>query len=78
MTHITDIMITSPILQPEDNGGAGEQLIGGDAGGGLSAGLGFDPNMDPELAMAIRLSMEEAKAAEEAANAPPSNEPIAA
>ena len=80
VTHITDIMITSPILQPEDNG-AGEQLIGGGAdggaGAGAAAGLGFDPNMDPELAMAIRLSMEEAKAAEDAANAPASNEPIA-
>jgi len=32
------------------------------------AGLGFDPNMDPELAMAIRLSMEEARQAEQAAN----------
>ena len=36
----------------------------GNAGGagGDMAGLGFDPNMDPELAMAIRLSMEEANA----------------
>lgn len=70
--HITDIMITSPILQPEDNGmgGGGEQPAGGDAGAGLG-GLGFDPNMDPELAMALRLSMEEAKAAEQAANPAP-------
>ena len=73
VTHITDIMITSPILQPEDNGAGGEQLIGGgaDAGAGAAAGLGFDPNMDPELAMALRLSMEEHKAAEDAANNPP-------
>lgn len=71
-------MITSPILQPEDNGG-GEQLIGGGgAEAGAAAGLGFDPNMDPELAMALRLSMEEHKAAEDAANAPASTEPIQA
>jgi len=64
-------MITSPILQPEDNGmgGGGDVPAGGDAGAG--GGLGFDPNMDPELAMALRLSMEEAKAAEQAANPAP-------
>lgn len=67
--HIMDIMISSPILQSEDAGGAGEQLIGGGGGAdGGAAGLGFDPNMDPELAMALRLSMEEHKAAEDAAN----------
>jgi 26S proteasome regulatory subunit N10 len=37
------------------------------------ANLGVDPNIDPDLAMAIRLSMEEARA-NEAANA----EPVAA
>jgi 26S proteasome regulatory subunit N10 len=60
-------MITSPILQP-DNAGAG--AAGGDAAannGDPLAAMGIDPNMDPELAMAIRLSMEEAKAAEEPA-----------
>lgn len=70
--HITDIMITSPILQPEDNGmgGGGAAAAGGDAGAAPD-GLGFDPNMDPELAMALRLSLEEAKAAEQAANPAP-------
>ena len=74
-SHITDVMITSPILQPEDqNMGAGGGAAGGNAGGDPLANLGFDPNMDPELAMAIRLSMEEAKAAEEAQNPlPPVN-----
>jgi 26S proteasome regulatory subunit N10 len=46
--HLSDVIISSPIL-------------GG--GGGFEAGeggeFGFDANMDPELAMAIRLSMEE-------------------
>lgn len=39
-----------------DGGGAGD--------GGEFAGLGVDPSMDPELAMALRLSMEEARAQE--------------
>ena len=66
VTAIMDVLITSPILQPDDMG------MGGGAGGEPGAvadssdpmaNLGFDPNMDPELAMAIRLSMEEANAA---------------
>lgn len=55
VTHITDVMITSPILQHDNAGGAG-----GDGAGDPLAAMGFDPNMDPELAMAIRLSMEDA------------------
>ena len=76
VTHITDVMITSPILQPEDAGmgGPGDVGMGGaGAGGDPMANLGFDPNMDPELAMALRLSMEEANAAE-AQNNPPAQE----
>ena len=65
-TSIVDVLITSPIVQAEDMGGAG---AGGDAGGGAGpddplGGLGFDPNMDPELAAAIRLSLQEANAAQ--------------
>ena len=41
----------------------------GGGGAGMGGGLGFDPSMDPELAEAIRLSMEEANAAQNA-NAP--------
>lgn len=68
VTHITDVLITSPILQSEDmmHGGDG----GAAAGGGELAALGIDPNMDPELAEAIRLSMQEANEAQ-AANAEP-------
>lgn len=69
VTHITDVLITSPILQSEEMmQGAGDG--GAAAGGGEFAGLGIDPNMDPELAMALRLSMEDARATEaQAANA---------
>ena len=62
---ITDVMISSPILMPEDNR-MGEADAGGGAGAGGAgpAGMGFDPNMDPELAEAIRLSMMDAEAAQ--------------
>ena len=62
ITSITDVMISSPILISEDmNAGA----VGGDAGGaGGAGGMGFDANMDPELAEAIRLSMMDAEAAQ--------------
>jgi 26S proteasome regulatory subunit N10 len=55
---ILDVMITSPILQHDDmamnaGGEPGAAVHGGDP----LANLGFDPNMDPELAEAIRLSM---------------------
>ncbi len=47
---VADVVMTSPILVAE-----GSEFTGG-AGGDE---FGFDANMDPELAMAIRLSMEE-------------------
>jgi 26S proteasome regulatory subunit N10 len=59
-----EVMIASPILQPEDMGGAAGDMGGGASGMGGGGGLGFDPSMDPELAEAIRLSMEEANAAQ--------------
>ena len=77
-SHITDVMITSPILQADNNMGGGN--AGGDAGGDNNdplAAMGIDPNMDPELAMAIRLSMEEAKAAEQANQPEPVAQPDA-
>ena len=57
-SSIVDVMISSPILQPDDMGG--DAAMGGGGGGGM----GFDAGMDPELAEAIRLSMEEANAAQ--------------
>jgi len=61
ITSITDVMISSPILMPEDNGMGG---AAGEAGGAGAPGGGFDANMDPELAEAIRLSMMDAEAAQ--------------
>ena len=69
-THITDVMITSPILQSNDNNMMGGGGGGGDAGGqGDNAdpliAMGIDPNLDPEMAAAIRMSLEEAKQQEQ-------------
>jgi 26S proteasome regulatory subunit N10 len=75
VTHITDVLITSPILQSEEMMQA--QADGGAAGGEF-AGLGIDPNADPELAMALRLSMEEARANEAAAGGEPAQNQEAA
>lgn len=58
--HMTDVILTSPICQIEDFGGSA--MAGGGAGG-MNDPLNIDPNMDPELAEAIRLSMAEINAA---------------
>lgn len=83
--NLTDALMSSPILIGEENWAS----MGGDAGGGGGGGMGFavDPNVDPELAMAIRLSMEEeerrqaavaAVAAASGAPAPAAQPPAAA
>lgn len=56
--HLTDALISSAVIQGEDGqGGAG---LGG--AGGFDP---FDPNDDPELALALRVSMEEQRARQE-------------
>lgn len=57
--NITDALVQSPIMQSED--GAPIPRIGG---GGFD--FGIDPNDDPELALALRVSMEEQRARQEA------------
>jgi 26S proteasome regulatory subunit N10 len=67
---LSDILLSSPIVQGEDGTGAAMGGGGGGAGGeggGEFAGLGVDPNMDPEFAWALRVSMEEERARQEAA-----------
>lgn len=72
----SDVLASSPIVHGGAGGGGGG--IGGDVGGGGGADAGFgafadfggvDPNMDPELAMALRISMEEERARQERAAA---------
>jgi 26S proteasome regulatory subunit N10 len=55
---LTDALVGSPVLQSED----GVPLAGG--GGGFD--FGIDPNDDPELALALRVSMEEQRTRQEA------------
>jgi 26S proteasome regulatory subunit N10 len=76
VAHITDVLIASPIInQDELGGGVGDvgaaSGVGGAGaavgGGGMPASQfaeygGVDPNLDPELAMALRISLEEERA----------------
>lgn len=55
-----DQLISSPILLGDSAGGSAEA-----AGGGEEFEFGFDPAMEPELALALRMSMEEEKARQE-------------
>lgn len=65
---LSDQLKQTPLLAREGagDGGAGGGF-GGDAGGGAAGGggggefdeFGFDPSTDPELALALRMSMEE-------------------
>jgi len=52
--HLTDALVSSPILQGEDG------AVAAPGGGGYE--FGVDPNDDPELALALRVSMEEQRA----------------
>ncbi|KAJ7499666.1 hypothetical protein FB451DRAFT_1549216 [Mycena latifolia] len=75
---LSDIIISSPILAgdrmasiPDDlvPGGAPDGAAASGSGGNAAFEFGVDPSLDPELAMALRMSMQEA-AAREAASAP--------
>ena len=62
---LSDSLFGSPIFQGEGaagyGGGADEEAAGGGAGG-TGFDFGIDPSLDPELAMALRVSMEEERA----------------
>jgi 26S proteasome regulatory subunit N10 len=88
--NIADTIITSPIVafdsgfdsnMPAEGGDAPAAPGGGASGGGQFAEYGgIDPNIDPELAMAIRISLEEAKNADnkDQEDKPKTDEPAAA
>jgi len=65
---LSDQLVTSPILNGD--GSTGAAGAGGEGGGGGGDGFefGIDPSIDPELALALRMSMEEEKARVEKAN----------
>uniref|UniRef100_A0A7S3K884 VWFA domain-containing protein n=1 Tax=Euplotes crassus TaxID=5936 RepID=A0A7S3K884_EUPCR len=67
--NIADTIITSPLVAydmggdvaPNAEGGEAPGATGASAGGQFAEYGGIDPNIDPELAMAIRISLEEEK-----------------
>lgn len=77
-TILSDMLFSTPIFMEE--GGSGDGGAGGAAGGAAAAPrpnvvdgfdyseLGVDPNLDPELALALRISIEEERARQAAAN----------
>ena len=62
---LSDQLISTPILLGE-NAASSSGMGGGMGGGDGDFGeFGFDPSVDPELALALRMSMEEEKARQE-------------
>lgn len=74
---LSDRLISTPILAGDGvvpRGGDGDVSMGGDTGEGFE--FGIDPSTDPELALALRMSMEEEKARQESGKAgEPAKEP---
>ncbi|KAK0656166.1 hypothetical protein B0T16DRAFT_316831 [Cercophora newfieldiana] len=64
---LSDQLISTPILLGEGAGPSGGGGAGAEAGGASSEDFpfGIDPSVDPELALALRMSMEEEKARQE-------------
>ena len=62
---LSDQLIATPILLGEN--ASGPSGSGGVGGGNEEFEFGFDPAMEPELALALRMSMEEEKARQEKA-----------
>lgn len=70
LSFLTDILHSSstPIFTGDGEGGSGFTAAAAAAAGGMSGfDFGVDPNLDPELALALRISMEEERARQEAA-----------
>lgn len=66
---LSDVLLSSPIFTGDGEGGSGfaAAAAAAAAGGVTGFDFGVDPNMDPELALALRVSMEEERARQEAA-----------
>jgi 26S proteasome regulatory subunit N10 len=64
--NLADALMSSNIYAERDSGGGGDgEAAGGEGGGGNGGGAfeyGVDPAVDPELAMVLRISMEEERA----------------
>ncbi|PSS00470.1 26S proteasome non-ATPase regulatory subunit like [Actinidia chinensis var. chinensis] len=66
---LSDVLISTPIFTGDGEGGSGfaAAAAAAAAGGVSDFDYGVDPNLDPELALALRVSMEEERARQEAA-----------
>ncbi|XP_010920149.1 26S proteasome non-ATPase regulatory subunit 4 homolog isoform X2 [Elaeis guineensis] len=66
---LSDVLISTPIFTGDGDGGSGFAAAAAAAAAGSMSGFDFgvDPNIDPELALALRVSMEEERARQEAA-----------
>ncbi|MCL7026620.1 hypothetical protein MKW94_013684 [Papaver nudicaule] len=65
---LSDVLISTPIFTGDgEGGGSGFAAAAAAATGGGGYDFGVDPNLDPELALALRVSMEEERARQEAA-----------
>ncbi|XP_062516226.1 26S proteasome non-ATPase regulatory subunit 4-like isoform X2 [Corticium candelabrum] len=62
---LSDALLSSPLMASED--GSSPAALGGGFGVGAMGGLefGIDPNEDPELALALRVSLEEQRVRQE-------------
>ncbi|XP_023553520.1 26S proteasome non-ATPase regulatory subunit 4 homolog [Cucurbita pepo subsp. pepo] len=65
---LSDVLISTPIFTGDGEGGSGFAAAAAAASaGGAGFDFGVDPNLDPELALALRVSMEEERARQETA-----------
>ncbi|PKA51054.1 26S proteasome non-ATPase regulatory subunit 4 [Apostasia shenzhenica] len=66
---LSDTLLSTPIFTGDGDGGSGFAAAAAAAAAGGMSGFefGVDPNLDPELALALRVSMEEERARQEAA-----------
>ncbi|CCW72252.1 unnamed protein product [Phytomonas sp. Hart1] len=67
--NLTDVLMGSTIFHDEE-------IFSPERGGGASVGFGVDPNVDPELAMALRLSLEEEEQRQAANATRPTTAPV--
>ena len=66
---LSDHLISTPILGGDGPAPRGDDGVGGGAdAGGSGFEFGVDPSTDPELALALRMSLEEEKARQEKEN----------
>lgn len=66
---LSDVLLSTPIFTGDGEGGSGFAAAAAAAAASGASGyeFGVDPNLDPELALALRVSMEEERARQEAA-----------